>query len=193
MSRILIVAHPDDEILWFNPTGFEKIYVVFCGRHDRENFSAQRKAALKAHPLATQINLLDFDEPGYWKDTTRHAYFEKSKNKFLDWLYELKKNTPSEIFTHNELGEYGHSDHILVSNCVNEIFSQFCPIWMPTIGFESRPYEKRIERQQAIDLDQFVEIRNIYLQHKVWTWNLNFFPPLRATYYTKNVHLEVGK
>ncbi|GAG99008.1 unnamed protein product, partial [marine sediment metagenome] len=33
--KILIVAHLDDELLWFNPQSFDKIIVAFLGRADK--------------------------------------------------------------------------------------------------------------------------------------------------------------
>lgn len=185
IDKVLLVAHPDDEILWFNPSYFDHIFIVFCERSDKPNFGSRRIAALQDHPLRDRITFLELPEPGYWKDPKRIRYFEETKVLLLEILQKLKaENEIHEIYTHNETGEYGHDDHIMLSNCVAHVFKDDCPIWMPLMKGEiSKPI---ITITQEMNVVQFKEIRKIYIKHKVWTWNLFYLPPPLRQYYIRD-------
>lgn len=93
--KVLIVAHPDDEIIWFSP---HKPYA---------------KLTIEAHPLRDRIILLGIEESGFWKDDKRQLEFQKSEQALYEALENLKKQfVINEIYTHNAQGEYGHDDHI---------------------------------------------------------------------------------
>ena len=114
--KILVVAHPDDEILWFNPEEFDKIYIVFLGREGRTT-------ALNEHPLKDKIECFNFPESNYWRDKTKKVEYDKN---YSDLVERLKEIDAKEVQTHNAYGEYGHSDHILCFNACMEVFN--CPV-----------------------------------------------------------------
>ena len=55
--KVLIVAHPDDEIIWFSPRNFDLIVIAFTGRHDRLLAQQCRELAIAEHPLNERIIL----------------------------------------------------------------------------------------------------------------------------------------
>jgi LmbE family N-acetylglucosaminyl deacetylase len=114
--KILVVAHPDDEILWFNPEELDKIYIVFLGRDGRA-------AALNEHPLKHKIECFNFPESNYWRDKTKKVEYDKN---YSDLIAKLKEIDATEVRTHNAYGEYGHLDHILCFNACMEVFN--CPV-----------------------------------------------------------------
>jgi len=69
--KALIVAHPDDEIIWFSPQSFDLIIIAFLARHDRPYARYCRELAIAEHPLKDRITLLNIEESGFWKDNSR--------------------------------------------------------------------------------------------------------------------------
>ena len=188
--KILIVAHPDDEILWFNPSYFDQIYIAFLDRHDKPGIKEKRLNCILSHPFREKISIIALEESGYWKDRTRYKMHGYAKEKLLNALQSiLEKERISEIYTHNEVGEYGHSDHILVNECVNSVFEKKCRIWMPyKFIFSTAQYQPRYvqKHDMKIDIDKFKFIRGIYLSHDSWTWNTEYQPGSVETYYRVN-------
>jgi LmbE family N-acetylglucosaminyl deacetylase len=108
-TKTLIVAHPDDECLWFNLEEFNKIIIVFRRGYREE----ERQRALDNHPLKDKIECWDFVESNYWRDKTKLAQYEDNYRHLCE---RLKTLDVEEVWTHNAYGEYGHTDHILVHN-----------------------------------------------------------------------------
>jgi LmbE family N-acetylglucosaminyl deacetylase len=121
--KILIVAHPDDEILWFNPEEFDKIIVVFRDRMDKPEQGAARLKAMAEHPLAGRMSCFGLEESNYWRDKSRKG---KHEENFRRLCLLLKTLQADEVTTHNANGEYQHADHILVHNACMETLS--CPV-----------------------------------------------------------------
>lgn len=53
--NVLIVAHPDDEIIWFSPVSFDLIVIAFLARHDKPYTKYYRELAIAEHPLYRRI------------------------------------------------------------------------------------------------------------------------------------------
>lgn len=139
--NILIVAHPDDEVLWFDPSEFDRIVIVFGPRDDKPGFEKRRLAALAAHPLAQKITFLNMPEPG--KDSGDSA--AKVREEIA------KRATDADVVTtHNAQGEYGHPHHVLVHNICMEVLN--C-------------------RVNGKDPAQFRAIKKAYVDQGCWTWH----------------------
>lgn len=118
--KVLIVAHPDDEILWFNPEDFDKIIVVFCDRVDKPDQGPKRMKAIFQHPMAERMSCLFLEESNYWRDPKRKAKHEENYKLLCQLLAEVEAD---EVTTHNAAGEYQHADHILVHNACMATFA----------------------------------------------------------------------
>ncbi len=144
--KILLVAHPDDEILWFNPEEFDKIYIVFLNRKD--DIETKREKVLKEHPLKDKIECFRFMESNYWKDKLQRNKYDKNYSDLVEKLKEIKSFV-KEVHTHNAYGEYGHLDHILCYNACMEVFD--CPV-------------------NGKDPKLYREIKKVYQNNECWTW-----------------------
>ena len=144
--KILIVAHPDDEVLWFNPEDYDKIYIVFCARDDKPGMGLQRFRAIKEHPLNVECFYLK--ESGYHKDKRLKKEYELSRDELITKLKELKDIT--KVTTHDAQGEYGHLDHRLVHDTCMEVFD--CKV----NGKNPKMYRK---------------IKKLYQKNLCWTWD----------------------
>lgn len=163
--KILVVAHPDDEILWFVPNIFDKIVIAFCDRHDKIFFGDARRRALEEHPLKDIIINLNIVEAGYWKDNSRTSFLNIARHNLICKLKDVLSSLSIEtVFTHNSIGEYGHDDHILVHDVCLQLFKRqqiFCP---------PKELNDSADLQHIVDHDLFFKVKDVYLKHKVWTW-----------------------
>lgn len=144
-GKILIVAHPDDEILWFNPAQYDKIIIVFGDFGDGRSGDG-RRAALAEHPSKEKITHLNWQESNYWRDKTKEQEHEDNFNKLCGYLKTLSAEA---VDTHNAYGEYGHLDHVLVHNACMASFD--CPV-------------------NGKDPKLYREIKALYEKNGCWTW-----------------------
>lgn len=175
--KILVVAHPDDEILWFNPLKFDKIIIAFLNRFDKPWMGDARLRVINKHPLKKKIELVGLTESNYWRDKSKFSEYQNGYNKLIDYLLKLKD--VELIYTHNPWGEYNHADHILVHNAVRKVVKNV-PIYCfngitPTI-----PYKTTLE---AMDLEFFRKVRALYQSERVWTWSGDYLPEQRQSYF----------
>lgn len=148
LSKILIIAHGDDEILFFNPTEYDKIIFVFKDRLDVPKFGDGRMQSFIEHPMSDKIRCVGLTESNYWRDSSKLNEYIDNYLDLREWLKE-QDFTNCEITTHDAQGEYGHADHKLVYTCV-----------MDTVSCKVNGQDPLLYR----------EIKNIYKRNGVWTY-----------------------
>ena len=178
--NVLIVAHPDDEIIWFSPLSFDLIVIAFLARHDKPYAKLNRELAIAEHPLNEKIILLNLVESGFWKNSTRIEQYLISREELYNSLSDLKQRfSITTIFTHNSKGEYGHDDHILVHEIVTSLFCEvniFCPAELDTINYHGNVISV------PNDIDFYMKVKAIYIKNKAWTWQHDYVPPAQLYY-----------
>lgn len=121
MKRILIVAHPGDELSWFGGgRDFDKICFVFLYNPLYPEMEKRRWKAINNHPFKDKIEVFGLVESNYQKDEKNLDFYKKNFDgltKRLRWMVD--KN--AEFWTHNVWGNNGNFDHILVSEAVTEL------------------------------------------------------------------------
>jgi LmbE family N-acetylglucosaminyl deacetylase len=184
--KLLIVAHPDDEIIWFNPESFDLIVIVFCAVPDKPRAEQSRIKAISEHPLTDRIEFLKLPQSAYWRNETR---IEQHKNNFQQLekmlLHYLQKCSITEVFTHNALGEYGHFDHILVHDVVKLIFHYRAsiPVWALPIPNPLAGTRVRSARTIETNYELFHAIKDVYDKYDIWTWEKSYLPPSSQEYH----------
>lgn len=149
--KILVTAHPDDEVIFFNPNNYDKIYVVFgdFGDHRGKAYGDKRRAALKELPYADKIIHIDLPESHYTWDQGNAERRMDYENNYRDLCEYLKNVKADEVTTHESWGEYGNLDHTLVHHACLAVFD--CPV----NGMDPKTYRKA---------------KQIYKKYGVWTW-----------------------
>lgn len=84
----LIVAHPDDEIIWFSPQDFDLIVITFLARHDKPYAEYCRKLTIEAHPLKDRIILLGLKNQDFGRMINDSLSF-KNQNRHFMMLYKI--------------------------------------------------------------------------------------------------------
>lgn len=122
--NLLIVAHPDDETIFFG--GLLQIYrrkpwkVICVTDGNADGQGTKRKQDLLNAAAAMRVKNCVM-----WDFQDRY----ETRLDVEDLTKRLSEETPSEVFTHGILGEYGHPHHQDVSLAAHRAFPKSLPIW----------------------------------------------------------------
>lgn len=153
-DAILIVAHPDDEVLWFGSILRQVARVIVAFRDfDAVPELGRRRAAAMAELPYRNLRCLDLAEAGTLRradwdrptlteygialdasgaspcaDETVRRYVANFAVLCARLRPELTAGVP--VFTHNPWGEYGHEDHVQVHCAVERLRREIgFPLW----------------------------------------------------------------
>lgn len=106
MRRVLVVAHPDDESLWFGGllAAEPGDWMTICCSIPRTDPVRAWKFFAACEVLGTKARLLPFNE-----GTAREP---------LQYLELLDLSGFDQIVTHNVVGEYGHYQHLQLNRAL---------------------------------------------------------------------------
>jgi len=122
VDKLLIVAHPDDEVLWgglnllLQPGWF-----VVCSMH--LNDSVRSLEFYKTMSLANVTKYVMYDVPDEYTEDPREAAKLYDGSLFEKGIQSLSKHPWKLVLTHNVTGEYGHEHH----KKVNQLVMKYMP------------------------------------------------------------------
>ncbi len=140
----IVVAHPDDEVMWFSSvlSRARKIVIAFSDIPSRPDYSAGRRAALAAFPLPGLEALLLTESEAYfaaaWPDPTPDPFglavrrdddtmpgfslsrYRKNFGRLVEALRPRLRDA-KVVCTHGPWGEYGHEEHVQVFRAVDAL------------------------------------------------------------------------
>jgi LmbE family N-acetylglucosaminyl deacetylase len=177
----IVVAHPDDEVLWFGSLVPHVGRIILCYGDCRqvEARGRQRRAVVAEYPFDT-VRFLDLPEPGILalnspSDTLNE---EACRSRLTDSLAPALANV-SSVFVHNPWGEYGHNDHKRAYAVVKRLqpllgYSIFVS------GYAERGLVSTIDPDFISKVSQVLSfpvkadeldlLRRLYEHHCAWTW-----------------------
>jgi LmbE family N-acetylglucosaminyl deacetylase len=151
-TRLLFVAHPDDETLFFASVLFRyrrSLHLVVVTDGDAMGERDRRRAQFAAAMKRFEIDSFEFwDEPDHYETRLSVArIMQKIRSMRPDaWAGRPRLRG---VYTHGPLGEYGHPHHQDVSRAVHEIFWGQCPVWSPAYNVEPDSLYRLTRRQLA--------------------------------------------
>ena len=120
VDSIMIVAHPDDEVIWGGSHLLEGNYLVVCITAGNNQIRAEEflKAIKATGSKGIMLGYPDktFNKRNDWKKV------DTDIEKDVETLLSLKKW--KVIATHNPEGEYGHIHHIMTSRIVTDVYKE---------------------------------------------------------------------
>lgn len=200
-NSILIVAHPDDDILWFSSIVNKVDEILFCFSESplNSNTGKARQQTIAEYPL-NKVSSLNLTEPNSfgqanWKlpsitengiALSRNPKFEKSyKKTFQDIVKNLDRKLVNvkNVFTHNPWGEYGHEEHILVYRAIKHLqekhqfniwYSNYCSNVSINLLFQYINGFNSDYITLPTNTDLANKIADIYKKNNCWTWYLDY-------------------
>lgn len=196
-NSILLVAHPDDEVLWFSSI-FDKVdEVMFCFMNSQLNpqWSIGRRQILLELPIR-KVSCLEMEESEVfncadWKHPVINEYGIEitkrgvSDKKYKENYYKIKEKLRvklvnyQNVFTHNPWGEYGNEEHIQIYRVAKEIqkdikfnlwFSNYC---------SNKSYYLMLRYISGFSSDYITiksnktlanQVKSLYIKNGCWTW-----------------------
>jgi len=200
-NSILVVAHLDDEALWFSSI-LEHVSCIcfsYLDYSDDSSLSEGRRNALANYPMSN-IKCLEIEEPrsfdsANWNNPIESNFGLKlTKNKAADSRYiksyqelvgklEVELKGFSNVFTHNPWGEYGHEDHVQTFRAIQSLSSKLgYKIWYSNYcGNRSIPLMLRYIsgfETEYFTLETNTNMANklleLYKSNSCWTWYNNY-------------------
>lgn len=192
----IVVAHPDDELLWFSSLGarVERIVMCYGSVSNVPERAKQRRAVVAAYPLDT-VEFLDLPQPRFFRGMSPEVFArETTELEEEDLIFSavltdrlrVALSGVTTVFVHNPWGEYGHQDHRRVNMVVNRLRSEMdFAVWV------SCYVERQMAGQVVTALDQRINgtltfptswlaiepIFKLYQTHSCWTWTTNWIWP----------------
>lgn len=190
MNVLMVMAHPDDEVLFGwpvlrSPDDTVSLLVLTNNRAkygqgpSNAAFEVARDCGIK------HVAVLNFDTNVY-RLPTRNA--TPTLRQVTD---DLRSHIAScvnawhidTLFTHNPMGEYGHGDHRLVFNLVSMFdlpavltdicFTNPCHVSSCLIPKMYRHFYSLGEQLYSCELDElwYEKMKAIYERHHAWSWS----------------------
>ena len=204
--RAVVVAHPDDEVLWLSGILATAERVVFCfGDQFGGEKSAARRRAVAALPLPV-VNLalvesgtrklVDWETTQFTAegveiaDTAGRARYAANFAALVAALRPVLAGC-DEVYTHNPWGEYGHPEHVQVYRAVAVLQAELgYTVWFSNYV---SPLTWRLAREAGwarrdmVRPDKALARRLfwIYWRHGAWTWPLTHRWPGVESYYAQ--------
>ncbi|HEC27453.1 MAG TPA: hypothetical protein ENI67_08590 [Gammaproteobacteria bacterium] len=196
-DSVLVVAHPDDENLWFSSilSKVDKIVMCFLPVVNNPVWTDGRRKSLTEYPLSN-LHCLELEEAGVfegvnWEQAVNTDYgLRITENHLSDAVYKSNYDTLKtrlreqlqgyhNVFTHNPWGEYGHVEHVQVYRAVKALQDEMQFIlWFS--GYASnksadlmvKVLSEKISCSVTLETDKLLaeSIANIYKRNHCWTW-----------------------
>ncbi len=201
-SAALVVAHPDDEALWFSSVvgRVKRVIIAYEACDALPGLGQARHAASEAYPLASALFLRRPEPCSLWhvdwanpqstdygmalNQPEAEARYRDAYAGLVDELGSLLGGI-SDVFTHNPWGEYGHPDHVQVSRVVTTLgkrlgfrthFSNY--VAPRSMRFASN-FILELKKSVALESDHTLadRLKGVYVEHGCWTWHADYTPP----------------
>lgn len=199
----IVVAHPDDEVLWFNSvlSGASKIIICYGDLDGDIDLGSNRRKVMASYPLDS-LYFLDLPEGGFYNKTNwenprcssvgvmlklkeDQCRYRNNFNILIDKLSPLLSDIDC-VFTHNPWGEYGHEDHVQIFHVINSLLlsksggSMFVPSVFSEKSYSLR--SKHVGANQFAKIQQHsnpvlaYELKHLYCINNCWTWHQDWSP-----------------
>jgi LmbE family N-acetylglucosaminyl deacetylase len=209
-DAILVVAHPDDEILWFSSvvSKVSRVIVVFSDDPQVPGLGRHREELFAAYPIET-VELLgltescSFNHAG-WPSTRRSPYglelraplgirdaYRRNYERLVVLLDDALANA-SVVLTHSPWGDYGHEDHVQVYAAVAATQRKHgFQIWYPgyvsdrswTLMQEAVVGFSQSHITMNTDRSLAHNLVALYREHNCWTWYDDYEWPVQETFF----------
>ena len=215
---LVVVAHPDDEILWLSPVvGHAAVIVAALPVQPTNAALSQARELLREQYPVERFEYLPLQGSAVFHHSDwlrrrpvdygvtlgpscppERAQAYRGNYPALLAALEPYVREHHEIFTHNPWGEYGHEEHVQVSNAVVHLAQRHGASVWSWDGFSPRQllaYEMRLRNDYfrrgtrslprlrlRNDIALYANVKRLYQDHEAWTWDPGYELPTMADY-----------
>ncbi len=197
---IVVVAHPDDEILWASSICEKASKVIICFSEDKNSLKISQGRKIFSKNAPENFYFLDIKEPSQKgitffqnKSYIRNCISDKSFKKIKKEL--LKLIDCKSVYTHNYWGEYGHPQHVAIHLAVRSICKEKKISCKMFSYFNLRTFALRncylrrnyvILEKKKVSEKLFFNLKNQYTKSHCWTFPRSYAPPKYEYFYEIN-------
>ncbi|MHA7775855.1 hypothetical protein [Roseibium sp. M-1] len=194
-SAVIVMAHPDDEVLWASSILACARKVILCydeAPHDAET-TLGRQTVFDNFPLETAFSLKITESHSYgttdWRSPEETSYGlhcgrdkQKYKKNFKKIVKALEEHIQDGdvVVTHNPWGEYGHEEHVQVFRAVVQLWKRRKGVRLFVSSYASDRVLYFMERNtprlgpasELLQTDKVLgkKLMEHYQAHNCWTW-----------------------
>jgi len=178
VSALVVIAHPDDETIFMGGTILRhsdwkwKIVNVTYDENSLRGKELQSAAEKFKKFGVSSINVVSLG----MQDSYDFAIVDKQKDELINKLKPVLSGEYDIVFTHNSKGDYGHPQHIMVSEVVNGLADM--PVWeFICLGAEKvvpAPFRKFVHLT-VLDVQELERKLEVF---KSYPSQINFFKDL---------------
>lgn len=182
----LVVAHPDDEVLWFSSilSKVARIVICYCAISPTSERAARRRQVIQGYPFDT-VAFLDLTIPK--RGTAEAGAAASAERSLLGDKLSVVLEGMTTVYTHNPWGEYGQGDHQRVHAVVEEL-GRTAGFGVYLSSYAARHQSAAFHRtlaQGIADIASFAICRRdldgiiaLYRANSCWTWTPRWkWPP----------------
>ena len=199
----LVVAHPDDEVLWFSSVldRVERVVSCFEACEDYPRLGPGRRAVVAEYPLPNltslglpepcSVHLVDWSHPEFddvglrlnaaGATADRIARYRASYDALRAALTETLRGTTT-VFTHNPWGEYGHPDHVQLARVIESLQPElgFRVFYSGYVAHRTMPLAAAVLPRLGgwfelpTQSELVAPIEALYRKHDCWTWPVDY-------------------
>ena len=171
----MLIAHPDDEVIFGWPA-LPYAKRIVCASNDKHNperqWCSRRGEALAEVGKMLGIEVVCFDHDSeFYRRPHRDGQLRKLASKLIEACGS------DTVFTHNQWGEYGHLDHILVhqiAQCCQEVWcSNIMPCEMSWFPVSHSFCDVTWSETMVLDQSLLKSVREVYDRYGCWTWSFD--------------------
>jgi LmbE family N-acetylglucosaminyl deacetylase len=211
-NAVVVVAHPDDEILWFSSILHQCKSVLVCfgpSATSKASWDSGRAVVMETYPLTKvrflKIRQADAFEAANWtkpkearsglqlrrRRRRTNSLYESNAEKLLRIL-EVELKHESLVFTHNPWGEYGHEEHVQVFRVLTVLkeklgFDLFVTSYVGNRSLEmmSRCLHSLEGKPLMRETNRMLaqKLKTLYLENNCWTWEADYKWPEYEYFY----------
>ena len=199
-ASVLVVAHPDDEIIFFSSilNQVDEVIISYLKCPSKPLCTEGRRKALAQH-LLKNVTCIGIEESGSfhkanWIEPEINDYGLAISNKkiacaykenfsFLTSYFSDKLIGYKNIITHNPWGEYGHEEHVQLYRVLSQLKkSMKYNLWYSTYC-SNNSFNLMLKSTNCCPDNYFTlstnrklaeEIAEIYKKNGCWTWYSNW-------------------
>ena len=202
----VIVAHPDDEILFFSSVIKDASKVVICFGPSADKNLTNGRQHLKTQLPLNNILFLDIPESSVfnsanWKRPVKcregivvgksEFAYQQNYDSLKDQLAQIL-DYGETIYTHNPWGEYGNEEHIQVFQVIMELSNDFNLKVFVNCYVSNKSYLLMTQEQHLLsgevylgtpDVNLCSNFKKIYQANQCWTWLDDYSWPKSELFY----------